>query len=95
MALGHHHFRFGQTAPQVVGQKIDLGKERLMFEVGDHVTQKPASRLGLGSEDRYALLAMESLEERYAWVLDHLRNLQMRIDLLSPFRREDVDPRWN
>ena len=40
----------------------------------------------------YALLAMESLEERYTWVLDHVKNLQMRIDLLSPFRREGVDP---
>jgi len=54
-----------------------------------------ASRLGLGNDDRYALLAMEALEERYAWVLDRVRSLQSRIDLLAPFRREDVDPRWN
>lgn len=59
------------------------------------LANEAASRLGLGAEDRYALLAMESLEERYTWVLDHVKSLQMRIDLLSPFRRESVDPRWN
>ena len=59
------------------------------------LVNEAASRLGLGSEERYALLAMETLEERYAWVLDHVRSLQSRIDLLAPYRREGDDPRWN
>lgn len=59
------------------------------------LVNEAASRLGLGAEERYALLAMDALEERYAWVLDHVRSLQMRVDLLAPFRREGLDPRWN
>jgi hypothetical protein len=59
------------------------------------LVNEAASRLGLGPDDRYALLAMDALEERYAWVLDRVRSLQSRIDLLAPFRREEVDPRWN
>lgn len=59
------------------------------------LVNEAANRLGLGTEDRYALLAMDALEERYDWVLDHVRNLQLRIDLLAPFRREKADPRWN
>ncbi len=58
------------------------------------LVNEAASRLGLGSEERYALLAMETLEERYDWVLDHVRSLQSRIDLLAPYRREGDDPRW-
>lgn len=59
------------------------------------LVNEAATRLGLAAGDRYALLAMGSLEERYDWVLDHVRSLQGRVDLLAPFRREDVDPRWN
>lgn len=59
------------------------------------LVNEAANRLGLGTEDRYGLLAMDALEERYDWVLDHVRNLQLRIDLLAPFRREKADPRWN
>jgi len=59
------------------------------------LVNEAASRLGLGAEERYALLAMDGLEERYAWVLDHVRSLQTRVDLLAPFRREGADPRWN
>jgi hypothetical protein len=59
------------------------------------LVNEAASRLGLGSEERYALLAMETLEERYDWVLDNVRSLQSRIDLLAPYRREGDDPRWN
>lgn len=59
------------------------------------LVNEAANRLGLGAEERYALLAMDALEERYTWVLEHIRNLQVRIDLLAPFRREKVDPRWN
>lgn len=59
------------------------------------LVNEAANRLGLGTEDRYALLAMDALEERYEWVLDHVRNLQLRIDLLAPYRRGESDPRWN
>ena len=59
------------------------------------LVHEAASRLGLGPEERYALLAMDGLAGRYAWVLDHVRSLQMRVDLLAPYRRGDVDPRWN
>ena len=59
------------------------------------LVNEAATRLGLGAEDRYALLAMRSLEERYDWVLDRLRSLQARVDLLAPFRRDGLDPRWN
>ncbi|HYN44007.1 MAG TPA: hypothetical protein VE129_19680, partial [Thermoanaerobaculia bacterium] len=59
------------------------------------LVNEAASRLGLGSEDRYALLSMEGLADRYTWVLDHVRNLQMRVDLLAPFRRGEIDARWN
>ncbi|MFN7987147.1 MAG: LON peptidase substrate-binding domain-containing protein [Thermoanaerobaculia bacterium] len=59
------------------------------------LVNEAASRLGLGTEERYALLAMDALADRYAWVLDHVRSLQMRVDLLAPYRRQDVDPRWN
>jgi hypothetical protein len=38
---------------------------------------------------------MDALEARYGWVLDHVRSLQLRIDLLAPYRREKADPRWN
>jgi hypothetical protein len=59
------------------------------------LVNEAASRLGLGTEERYGLLAMDALEDRYAWVLDHVRSLQVRVDLLAPFRREGLDPRWN
>ena len=38
---------------------------------------------------------MDALGDRYAWVLDHVRNLQLRVDLLAPFRQGEIDPRWN
>jgi len=59
------------------------------------LVNEAASRLGLDADDRYALLAMESLKERYDWVLDHVRSLQSRIDLLAPYRRGESDARWN
>jgi hypothetical protein len=87
---------------------LALAVERLAVSVGrtearhlpgtlsdEGLVNEAASRLGLGSDDRYALLAMEALGDRYAWVLDHVRNLQMRVDLLAPFRRGETDPRWN
>lgn len=87
---------------------LALAVERLAVSVGrtearhlpgtlsdEGLVNEAASRLGLGAEERYALLAMDVLADRYAWVLDHVRSLQRRIDLLGPYRRPDVDPRWN
>jgi len=59
------------------------------------LVNEAATRLGLGPEEQYGLLEMASLSDRYEWVLDHVRSLQARIDLLAPFRREETDPRWN
>ncbi len=59
------------------------------------LVNEAATRLGLGLEEQYVLLAMDALADRYAWVLDHVRSLQMRVDLLAPFRRGEIDPRWN
>ncbi len=53
------------------------------------------SRLGLSTSDRYQLLAMSRLNERYEWLLAHIGSLQERLDLLAPFRRDGTDPRWN
>lgn len=87
---------------------LALAVERLAVSVGrtearhlpgslsdEGLVNEAASRLGLGSDDRYALLSMDALGDRYAWVLDHVRSLQMRVDLLSPFRRGEIDARWN
>jgi hypothetical protein len=87
---------------------LALAVERLALTVGraearhlpgslsdEGLVNEAASRLGLASEERYALLAMDALADRYDWVLDHVRSLQMRVDLLAPFRREETDPRWN
>lgn len=52
-------------------------------------------RLGLDPEDAYRLLAMDRLEERYAWTLAHIDGVQRRLDFLSPFRRPGGDARWN
>ena len=52
-------------------------------------------RLGVDTEDAYRLLAMERLEERYAWTLAYIEGVQHRLDFLSPFRRPGGDSRWN
>lgn len=66
----------------------DLSDEGLVNEV--------AGRLGLDAGDRYTLLSMDRLDERYAWVLAHVESLQRRIDFLKPFRRAATgDARWN
>lgn len=59
------------------------------------LVNEAASRLGLAREERYELLATETLEERYRRVLVRLESLQSRVDLLAAYRREGVDPRWN
>lgn len=78
---------------------VSVGRAEARYLPGtlsdEGLVNEAASRLGLAAEDRYTLLAMDALEERYNWVLDHIRNLQMRVDLLAPFRHKDVDPRWN
>ena len=53
------------------------------------------SRLGLDAEEGYRLLAMDRLDERYDWAVAHIESVQKRLDFLEPFRRADVDPRWN
>ena len=53
------------------------------------------SRLGLDPLEGYRLLAMDRLEERFAWTLAHIGGVQRRLDLLNPFRRGGGDPRWN
>lgn len=53
------------------------------------------SRLGVDPEDAYRLLAMNRLEERYAWTLAYIDGVQRRLDFLSPFRRPGGDARWN
>jgi Lon protease-like protein len=52
-------------------------------------------RLGLDPEEAYRLLAMNRLEERYAWTLAYIEGVQRRLDFLSPFRRPGGDARWN
>jgi Lon protease-like protein len=52
-------------------------------------------RLGLEAEESYQLLAMDRLEERYAWTLAYIEGVQRRLDFLLPFRRPGGDSRWN
>jgi hypothetical protein len=49
----------------------------------------------LDAQDRYRLLSMDRLEERYGWTLAHISGITRQLDLLRPFRRKDVEPRWN
>ncbi len=53
------------------------------------------SRLGLSAKDRYRLLELNRLEERYAETLERVVALQRRLDLLAPHRRPVFDPRMN
>lgn len=100
--------RGGGPARRDLRKRLALTVERLAVSAGrtqarhlpgslsdEGLVNEAASRLGLGSDDRYALLAMNDLADRYAWVLEHVRNLQVRIDLLAPFRRSEIDPRWS
>lgn len=65
----------------------DLSDEGLVNEA--------ASRLGLDADDRYKLLAMDRLVERYTWVVSHIATIQQRLDLLAPYRRPENEARWN
>ena len=53
------------------------------------------TRLGLDAEEGYRLLVMDRLEERYTWAIEHIADVQKRLDLLAPFRRPASDPRSN
>lgn len=59
------------------------------------LVNEAASLLGVEPEEAYLLLAMDRLEERYAWTLAHIEGVQRRLDSLSPFRRPGGNPRWN
>ena len=65
----------------------DLSDEGLVNEA--------ASRLGLDADDRYKLLSMDRLAERYTWVVSHIATIQQRLDLLAPYRRAESEARWN
>lgn len=52
-------------------------------------------RLGIDAEDGYRLLAMDRLEERYAWAERLVTSMTRRIELLAPFRLPGLEPRWN
>ena len=53
------------------------------------------SRLGLPAAERYRLLTMDRLSDRYGWALEHVVSLQQRIDLLAPYRRPMGNPLSN
>ena len=59
------------------------------------LVNEAVSRLGLAPLESYRILAMDHLEERYAWTLAHIEGVQRRLDFLGPFRHDDADPRWN
>jgi Lon protease-like protein len=65
----------------------DLSEEGLVNEV--------LTRLGVDAEDGYLLLAMDRLEERYAWAEKLVVSMRRRLDLLAPFRPPGMEPRWN
>jgi Lon protease-like protein len=72
------------------------GARALSRKLSDEgLVNEAAARLGPDAGETYRLLAMDRLEERYAWVLEHIEGVQKRLDFLSPFRRPDGDPRWN
>jgi uncharacterized protein len=69
----------------------------LPAELSDEgLVNEALSRLGLDTDDRYRLLSMNLLDERYNWVLEHIEGLQKRLDLLEPYRRGGRDDaKWN
>ncbi|MEO6324365.1 MAG: LON peptidase substrate-binding domain-containing protein [Thermoanaerobaculia bacterium] len=74
--------------------RVEAGE--LPLELSDEgLVNEAVSRLGLDTDDRYRLLTMERLEERYRWVLEHVAGVQRRLDLLAPFRRARTEARWN
>ncbi|KAA0252238.1 ATP-dependent protease [Acidobacteria bacterium ACD] len=69
---------------------------RLPTSLGDEgLVNEAACRLGLSPDEKYELLAMDRLDERYGRVREHVRGLQRRLDFLAPYRREGVDPSRN
>ncbi|HTS03122.1 MAG TPA: LON peptidase substrate-binding domain-containing protein [Thermoanaerobaculia bacterium] len=72
------------------------GARELSRRLSDEgLVNEAASRLGLDAEESYRVLAMDRLEDRYAWVLARIEGVQKRLDLLGPFRRPGGDARWN
>ena len=68
----------------------------LPSELSDEgLVNEAATRLGLDADDRYKLLTMDRLSERYSWVVSHIATIQRRLDLLAPYRRADIEARWN
>ena len=65
----------------------DLTEEGVVNEI--------LTRLGIDSEDGYRLLAMDRLEDRYAWAEKLVASMRRRLDLLAPFRAPGLEPRWN
>jgi len=99
--------RAGRTPPELRRALAD-GVRRLADGVGraaarelparlsdEGLVNEAIGRLGLEAEESYQLLAMDRLEERYAWTLAYIEGVQRRLDFLSPFRRPGEDPRWN
>lgn len=54
-----------------------------------------ASRLGLSADERYRLLEMDTLKDRYVWLITHVAEIQAKLELLAPYRNSEADPRWN
>lgn len=68
----------------------------LPSELNDEgLVNEALSRLGLDTDDRYRLLSMDQLEERYGWVVAHVSAAQKRLDFLKPYRRSGADTRNN
>lgn len=77
----------GVGRPEASELDPGLGDEGLVHEA--------AARLGLSTEERYRLLEMDTLKERYVWVITHVAEIQAKLELLAPFRHGEADPRWN
>jgi hypothetical protein len=52
-------------------------------------------RLGIDAEDGYGFLAMDRLEERYAWAEQLVTSTTRRMELLAPYRPAGPALRWN
>jgi hypothetical protein len=95
---GRRHYRkLLQRSIANLAQRVGRPEARdLDTGLGDEgLVNEAADRLSLSSGDRYELLTMNTLRERYVWVLTHIAEIEAKLELLSPFRRETGDPRWN
>ena len=83
-----------------VGQLADAVGRPQAKELPDALTEEGVvneilMRLGIDAEDGYRLLVMDRLEDRYAWAEALVASMRRRLELLSPFRRPETEPRWN